>query len=139
MVDPAVDELPPRLLETQRRWVRSSGLLLGLASEVPARAAEVVARLLGVAGTLHDRARREWAEARDIRARSSAVVSILALVSLDVWVVMRLLGAGSVTGAFGPASVWEPSARRRTFPVDGTAGSGRGRCRAPPPLEIGSL
>lgn len=134
-----MDELPPWRLETQRRWVRSCGLALGLAAEVSGRTAEVVARLLGVAGTVHERARREWAEARDIRARSSAVVSILALVALDATVVARLLGAGSVSGAWGQASTWEPAARRRTFPSDGTGGPGRGRCRSPPPFEIGSL
>jgi len=139
VVDPAVDELPPWCLETQRRWVRSSGRLLGLAGEVPDRTAEVAARLLGVAGTLHERARRAWAEARDIRARSLAVVSILALVPLDAGVVVRLLGAGSMTGAFGLASTWEPAARRRTFPSDGTGHPGRGRCRPPPAFEIGSL
>lgn len=126
-------------LRTQRRWVGRCAKLLGLVAGVPARTAEITARLLGVAGTAHRQARQAWFEARDIRARSLAVVSILALIPMDAGIVSRLLGAGTHTGGTEQAYIWEPGACRRSFPADGTASPGSGRCRTPPSFESGSL
>lgn len=98
----------------------------------------MVARLLGVGGTLHEQARVAWSEARDIRTRSAVIVSILALIPLDAGVTARLLGAGSVTGATRRASTWDPRTSRLLFPSDGTGWPGSGRSRPPPSFEIGS-
>jgi len=136
--EPMEDDRPVGRLRTQRRWVRQAGLLLGLASKLPRRTREVVAELLGVAGTLHHQAAARWAAARSIRERSRAVMSILALLELDGAVVWRLLAAGSLTGAIGPAYVCQPRTGR-LFPAGRTPAPGYGRSRPPPTHEIGCL
>jgi hypothetical protein len=138
LTEPIKDDPPSGRLRTQRRWVEKGARLLALVVEVAPRTAEVAARHLGVAGTWHERARKAWAEARDIRARSAVIVGILALIPLDAGVTARLLGAGSMTGATGRASIWDPETSRLLFPSDGTAWSGSGRSRPPPSFEIGS-
>ncbi len=125
-------------LRTQRRWVQQGAKMLGLLTEVPGRTAEIAARILRVPGTAHQEARHAWANARDIRARSRAVVSILALITMDAQAPARLLGAATHTGGTAPAYIWSPGIRRRLFPADGTTSPGGGRCRPPPSVESGS-
>jgi hypothetical protein len=67
------------------------------------------------------------------------IVSILALIPLDTGVTVRLLGAGSMTGAIGRGSIWDPQTSRLLFPADGTGWSGSGRSRPPPSFESGSF
>ena len=133
-----VGDRPTGRLRTQRRWVRQAGLLLGLASQLPRRTREKVAELLGVAGTLHHRAMEHWAAAGRVRERSRAVVAILALLELDGAIVWRLLAAGSLTGAIGPAYLCQ-AGTGRLFPAGRTPARGYGRCRPPPTHEIGFL
>lgn len=133
-----VGDRPVGRLRTQRRWVRWAGLLLGLASGLPRRTREQVAELLGVAGALHHRQVEQWAAARRVRERARAVVAILALLELDGAIVWRLLAAGSLTGAIGPAYLCQPGTGR-LFPAGRTPAPGYGRCRPPPAHEIGSL
>lgn len=118
--------------------MRRAGLLLGLAPELPRRTGEVVAELLGVAGTAHRRAAARWASAGSIRERSRAVMGVLALLELDGAVVWRLLSAGSLTGATAPAYVCQPGAGR-VFRAGRTPAPGYGRRRSPPTYGIGSL
>ena len=125
-------------LRTQRRWVETCGQALGLDSDLPSRAAERVVGLLGMAGMVHEEARRRWAEARDIRRRSSAVVSVVALLAVDESLLFRLLGAGCISGALPPSWLWSAEASALVFPGSGTLPPAVGRCRPPPSFEIGS-
>ncbi len=125
-------------LRTQRRWVEKAAGLVGLLGDLPDRAAEVVARRLGVGGLAHEQARQACAKARDIRGRSRAVVRILALMAIDGSVLFRVLGAGTLAGALGGAYIWNPDHDRRLFPADGRAGPGEGRSRPPPSFEMSS-
>lgn len=125
-------------LRTQRRWVEKAAGLVGLLGGLPDRTAEVVARMLGVGGLAHEQVRQAFVKARDIRGRSRAVVSILALIAVDGSVLFRVLGSGSLAGALGPAYIWNPDHDRRLFPADGRAGPGEGRSRPPPSFEMGS-
>lgn len=125
-------------LRTQRRWVERCGGILGLASDLPLRAAESVAGLFDIAGMAHQEARRRWAEARDIRGRSRAVVSVLALLTVDESLLFRLLGAGCIGEAFPESWLFSAEASAFVFPGSGTLPPTAGRIRPPPSFEIGS-
>ena len=125
-------------LRTQRRWVERCGEILGLASDLPKRAAESVAELLDIAGMAHGEARKRWAAARDIRGRSCAVVSVLALLSVDENLLYRLLGAGCISGALPASGLFSAEASALVFPGSGTLPPAAGRCRPPPSFGIGS-
>jgi hypothetical protein len=125
-------------LRTQRRWVERGGEILGLAGDLPGRVAESVVEVLGIAGMAHQEARRRWAEARDIRGRSRAVVSVLALLTVDESLLFRLLGAGCIGEAFPGSWLFSAEASAFVFPGSGTLPPTAGRSRPPPSFGIGS-
>lgn len=132
------DERDTPCLRTQRRWVEWSGRVLGLAGDLSRRGIESVVELLGITGMAHQEARRRFALARDIRRRSIAVVSVLVLLNVDESLLFRLLGAGFLSGALGRSWLWSAESSAPVFPCTGTLAPAAGRCRAPPPFEIGS-
>jgi len=112
--------------------------MLGLAAELPGRAAERVAEVLGMSGMVHQRARSQWASARNIRERSSAIVSVLTLLTIDQSVLFRVLGAGCLSNELPEPWLWSSEASAMVFPSSGTLAPAAGRCRPPPAFEIGS-
>jgi hypothetical protein len=120
------DALEP-CLRTQRRWVAWAGRLLGLVKDLGARPAEQVACALAVPGLIHQQAREVFGGSGNIRMRAVSVLSVLCLVAVDAQTVSRLLEAGTITGAFGPAFVWSPERGRREFPARRTVDLSRQR------------
>lgn len=136
--DRLADEHDTPCLRTQRRWVEWGGKVLGLVSDLPQRAAEDIAELLDIAGIAHVQARRRWADARDIRQRSCAVLSVLALLTVDESLLFRLLGAGCIGEAFPGSWLFSAEASAFVFPGSGTLPPTAGRSRPPPSFGIGS-
>ncbi len=132
------DERDKPCLRTQRRWVEWSGRMLGLAGGLSRKSIESVVDLLGITGMAHQEARRRFAKARDIRRRSIAIVSVLVLLKVDEGLLFRLLGAGCVSGGLAPSWLWSAESSALVFPCSGTLAPTAGRCRPPPPFEIGS-
>jgi hypothetical protein len=106
---------------TQRRWIEQAAKLLGLVKELPQRMADEVCQELGIGGLEHRKARGAWAEARDIRSRSRAVLSILALLVIDGHVYRRVLASGHITGSLATGYIWDCERSRRLFPALGTS------------------
>ncbi len=119
------DKTPCR--RTQRRWINHAGRLLGLAIDLSQDMADKVCWELGIAGYDHRKAREAWAEARDMRRRARAVLSILALLEIDGKVYQRILASGHLTGAMATGYIWDCEVSRRLFPTLGTSQGCGGR------------
>jgi hypothetical protein len=110
------------LYATQRRHLRRSGELLGLAG--PERLGGEVAELLDLDGLEHGRARARYRGARGLRERGAAVVSVL--VALGPARYDRLPPAGHRVGLWGRPWWIDPATGRRR-PLSGSR---------PPPMSF---
>ncbi len=99
---------------TQRRHIARAASMIGLGSAT--RQAERAFERLGVGLAVHARGVREYATAPGFRARARAVAGVLDSVTLDAWVLWRLLGAGWLCGAWPRPWLWD-GASYRTFPA----------------------
>jgi hypothetical protein len=102
--DPAV----PRY-GTQERWVKLSGRLLGLGSDVSEQAAEKVVHELQIPAGEHRRARRDFQHSRALCGRGRAVWEVVRLLRVDKQLWFRFVRSGCLAGVWKRVIIWELS------------------------------
>jgi hypothetical protein len=114
---------------SQRRWIERGGRLLGLSNAVSPQLSEAIGEVLGVPGLEYRMARQNFLQAAACRDRGRAVASVLAELDLDDdGLFRRFLAAGSRTGCWNGAWLFDPSRNRRISPFSAAA-----RAIRPPP------
>jgi hypothetical protein len=131
--DPAVDLWFPEGSETtpcqrtQRRWIARIQEILGLGTSLSSALSEQIARVLGVPGYDHQQARSRVSSAGTVRERASAILHLVALMTLDDEIFARFLGAGSLSGFWKVGLIWDVKSSQVVFPVPGTSYPKSGR------------
>jgi len=105
---------------TQRRRVRLAARLLALSPEIDERLSEKVGQCLDLPGLDHRDERAAFARAATLRERGRVILSTLERLPQAGAFEQRLLGAGHLTGLWGPPSTWDARTSRRVFPPCGT-------------------
>jgi len=95
-------------LRTQRRQVKRAAMWLGL--DAPTRPAEQMAHILDVDLLLHAQVHARYRAASTTRSRATCVVDLLAALSVDGMLLIRLLRAGHLAGVCPEAWWWVPGA-----------------------------
>lgn len=117
----------PRL-RTQRRWIERAAHVLAVCQRLNEQVAERAVGVLGLMGLDHQRARRRFGGTRQMSERGRVLCALLEPLALDAQLWARVLGAGTVGGAWGEGRMLAVSIGRLGTPRAIIARAGR----APP-------
>ena len=133
-VGPAWQRELGRTDRLQGRHTEVAAKILGLSRDLDPAMVERIRGILDLAGLDHEKARRDFASARDCARRAAALVPLLDLVVLDDGLCGRVLSAGFQAGLWGRPLLFD--VRTGTvFPSPGTAPASAPRQASAAPHE----
>jgi len=98
----------PRRRRTQDRHIVQSAMLLGLDNELAEKVVQDIAECLCVPYLALSDLRNSYGTAMTYREKGAAIVSALALISVDRTLGDRLLQSGFIGGMWGHPERWDP-------------------------------